>query len=202
MIIVVPPASPAAVPDRKSSCDTVPMKGISMCVCGSMPPGITRAPPASTTSTPTGASSPSPTALITPASQSTSALNDRSALTTVPPRISRAMPDLPLPCVAVTIGEGARRLPDPADAVGVEECLVRDQGQVLEQRLGDEYAVERVLVASREGTRLLAVLDGDGQLAEALAAIWAATSAATSVTPGSLPSRYLVVISQAVAALT
>ena len=41
MIIVVPPARPAAVPLKKSSLATVPMKGSSMCVCGSMPPGIT-----------------------------------------------------------------------------------------------------------------------------------------------------------------
>ena len=56
MIIVVPPASAAAVPERKSSHATVPMKGISMWVCGSMPPGRTKAPPASTTSAPAGAS--------------------------------------------------------------------------------------------------------------------------------------------------
>ena len=50
MIIVVPPASPAAVPVKKSSLATVPMNGSCMCVCGSMPPGITYWPPASTTS--------------------------------------------------------------------------------------------------------------------------------------------------------
>ena len=41
MIIVVPPAAAALVPEKKSSEATVPMKGSSMCVCGSMPPGIT-----------------------------------------------------------------------------------------------------------------------------------------------------------------
>ena len=34
MIIVVPPARPAAVPDWKSSLATVPMNGSCMCVCG------------------------------------------------------------------------------------------------------------------------------------------------------------------------
>ena len=41
MIEVVPPAAAAAVPVRKSSDATVPMKGSCMWVCGSMPPGIT-----------------------------------------------------------------------------------------------------------------------------------------------------------------
>jgi hypothetical protein len=41
MIIVVPPAAAALVPVKKSSDATVPMNGSSMCVCGSMPPGIT-----------------------------------------------------------------------------------------------------------------------------------------------------------------
>ena len=40
-VIVVPPASAAAVPLSKSSAEWVPMKGISMWVCGSMPPGMT-----------------------------------------------------------------------------------------------------------------------------------------------------------------
>jgi hypothetical protein len=40
MIDVVPPASPAAVPLKKSSLATVPMKGNCIWVCGSMPPGI------------------------------------------------------------------------------------------------------------------------------------------------------------------
>ena len=69
MIIVVPPASAAAGPVKKSSLVTVPMKGSSMWVCGSIPPGITRAPPASTISAPGGTSSPSPTAWIVPSAQ-------------------------------------------------------------------------------------------------------------------------------------
>ncbi len=41
MMLVVPPEKPAAVPVKKSSAAVVPMKGSCMCVCGSMPPGIT-----------------------------------------------------------------------------------------------------------------------------------------------------------------
>ena len=41
MIIVVPPAAPAVVPEKKSSEATVPMKGSSIWVWGSMPPGMT-----------------------------------------------------------------------------------------------------------------------------------------------------------------
>ena len=54
MMVVVPPAAPADVPVKKSSLATVPMKGSSIWVCGSMPPGITYMPPASTTSAPAG----------------------------------------------------------------------------------------------------------------------------------------------------
>ena len=39
--MVVPPAAAAKVPDSKVSAAVVPMKGISRCVCGSMPPGMT-----------------------------------------------------------------------------------------------------------------------------------------------------------------
>ena len=40
-VIVVPPARAAMVPLSKSSAVVVPMNGMSMWVCGSMPPGIT-----------------------------------------------------------------------------------------------------------------------------------------------------------------
>src|SRR5450432_2891786 len=63
------------------------MNGSSMWVCGSMPPGMTSAPPASTTVAPAGACRSGPTARIKPPSHSTSALMLLSALTTVPPRI-------------------------------------------------------------------------------------------------------------------
>ena len=39
--MVVPPAAAAQVPVSKVSAASVPMKGICMWVCGSMPPGMT-----------------------------------------------------------------------------------------------------------------------------------------------------------------
>ena len=68
MMLVVPPASPAAVPVKKSSIVTVPMKGSCMCVCGSMPPGIRYWPEPSIVCTPAGASfeARSPSAAIWP----------------------------------------------------------------------------------------------------------------------------------------
>ena len=69
MIMVVPPASAAEVPLKKSSLATVPMKGSSIWVWGSMPPGITYWPPASTVLAPAGTSSFSPMALIWPSAQ-------------------------------------------------------------------------------------------------------------------------------------
>ena len=83
--MVVPPASAAAWPDAKSSTVTAPMKGISRCVCGSMPPGSTSSPVALRMRAPGGALSPRPTAAMRSPSSSTSAANCRSALTTVPP---------------------------------------------------------------------------------------------------------------------
>ena len=44
---VVPPCAAADVPVRKSSADIVPPKGMSRCVCTSMPPGMTIWPAAS-----------------------------------------------------------------------------------------------------------------------------------------------------------
>src|ERR1700749_4015365 len=63
------------------------MNGSSMCVCGSIPPGMTSAPPASTTVVPTGHSSAGPTAAIVPSMHSTSAFVVASAFTTEPPLI-------------------------------------------------------------------------------------------------------------------
>ena len=45
--VVVPPKAAAVVPDVKSSQVVVPPKNISMCVCGSIAPGITILPLAS-----------------------------------------------------------------------------------------------------------------------------------------------------------
>ncbi len=74
MIMVVPPASAAAVPVWKSSLATVPMKGSCMWVCGSMPPGITRQPLASITSQSSGTSRSVPMAVMVSPSHSTSAV--------------------------------------------------------------------------------------------------------------------------------
>jgi len=82
--MVVPPAKPAAVPEKKSSDATVPMKGNSIWVWGSMPPGITSWPVASITSASAGAPETSPTALIRPSSHQTSPGKLRSAVTMVP----------------------------------------------------------------------------------------------------------------------
>ena len=48
-MVVVPPKAAAMVPDSKSSAEVVPPNGMSMCVCTSMPPGITYLPLASIT---------------------------------------------------------------------------------------------------------------------------------------------------------
>ena len=45
--VVVPPNAAATVPDVKSSIVVVPPKNISMCVCGSIAPGMTSLPVAS-----------------------------------------------------------------------------------------------------------------------------------------------------------
>ena len=47
MMVVVPPQAAATVPVEKVSAENVPPNGISMCVCASMPPGITYMPVAS-----------------------------------------------------------------------------------------------------------------------------------------------------------
>ncbi len=91
MMVVVPPATPAAVPVKKSSELTVPMKGISMWVCASMPPGKTYWPDASTTSVPAGTSRSLPMALMTPPSQKRSAVYASLAVTTFPFLMMRAM---------------------------------------------------------------------------------------------------------------
>ena len=43
-IVVVPPIAAARVPVRKSSADCEPPKGMSRCVCASMPPGSSSRP--------------------------------------------------------------------------------------------------------------------------------------------------------------
>src|SRR3984885_1200737 len=82
--VVVPPMAAARVPVSKSSLEVVPPKGMSKCVCASMPPGNSSMPVASSTWWPGSAEMPGRTSLIVPASTSTSAAMVLSADTTVP----------------------------------------------------------------------------------------------------------------------
>src|ERR1035438_8408280 len=82
-MVVVPPMAAARVPVRKSSAELVPPKGMSRCVCASMPPGRSNNPVASTTVCTELAGIPGRTSLMMPASMSTSARALASALTTV-----------------------------------------------------------------------------------------------------------------------
>ena len=104
MIVVVPPCAAAFVPVSKVSAENVPPNGISMCVCASMPPGITYLPLASMRMSASGsASAAAPAAANVAASVasprassaaifsptiSTSASSVPVAVTTVPPLIS------------------------------------------------------------------------------------------------------------------
>ncbi len=94
MIEVVPPQAAARVPVSKVSEAFVPPNGSSMCVCASMPPGITSRPVASITrSTEPARSTPSSwdpgarTAAMLSPSTRTSACAVPVAFTTVPPVI-------------------------------------------------------------------------------------------------------------------
>ena len=82
------------------------MKGNSIWVCGSMPPGSTYCPPASMVCAPAGAFRPSPTATILPPSHRTSPRKERSELTTVPPRMNTDMV-----CPPCSVVRGSPTLP-------------------------------------------------------------------------------------------
>src|SRR5688572_17506372 len=84
---VVPPNAAAIVPVSKSSEANVPPNGSSMCVCTSIPPGMTYFPFASIRFAPPAFRS-APTAAIFSSITSTSALNVSAAVTTVPPVMS------------------------------------------------------------------------------------------------------------------
>ncbi|MPM90653.1 hypothetical protein SDC9_137775 [bioreactor metagenome] len=124
MILVVPPANPAAVPVKKSSAVTVPMKGSCMCVCGSIPPGITYCPLASRCSAPAGAcaAAASPTATILPSTHNTSARSSRSAFTTVPPRIRRGRLAV-LILVLLALSSVAERTRRPPRGQALRNCV-------------------------------------------------------------------------------
>ena len=70
--VVLPPKAADTVPEVKSSQVTVPPKGMSMCVCGSMAPGMTYRSRASMTRS-ARASSELPICVTTPLSTNTSA---------------------------------------------------------------------------------------------------------------------------------
>ena len=87
MMVVVPPAMPAAVPVKKSSMVVVPMNGSCMWVCGSMPPGMTYWPTAhhrGRRGAQVLAHGHEPAVLGEHVGRKA-----RSALTTVPPRMNR-----------------------------------------------------------------------------------------------------------------
>jgi hypothetical protein len=88
-IIVVPPASAAAVPVSQSSAVIVPPNGMSMWVWPSMKPGMSSLPATSTRSPPSG--SVPPTWAIFPSRMAMSAWKEPSAVTTVPPVRSMAL---------------------------------------------------------------------------------------------------------------
>src|SRR3954454_5336164 len=88
--VVVPPNAAAVWPDVTSSIVTVPPKGMSRCVCGSIAPGSTSFPVASITRS-ASTSSDAPMSAIRSPSTSTSARVESAAVTTRPPLISTDM---------------------------------------------------------------------------------------------------------------
>src|SRR4051794_32656083 len=95
MIVVVPPHAAARVPVSNVSLADVPPNGSCMCVCASIPPGITYFPVASTTlstdaatSVPRSCDPGDSTAAIVSPSMRTSASARPVAETTVPPVMS------------------------------------------------------------------------------------------------------------------
>ena len=108
-MVVVPPATAAAVPESQSSAVIVPPNGMSMCVWASMKPGITRSPRTSTVSAPSPGTVV-PTDAMRPSRIAMSASNVPSAVTTVPPRRFRSpMPHFSssaVPCPRHPAGTG------------------------------------------------------------------------------------------------
>jgi hypothetical protein len=93
-------------------------------------------------------------------------------------------------------------LPESADVEVVEDLIVSEECDVLHPALRDEHAVELVSVFAghRPAGCAWSMVMSSGR--KPWPATHAATSAATSVAPGSLPRRAFVVISHAEAALT
>src|SRR6185437_5188359 len=147
MMVVVPPCAAAFVPVANVSTENVPPNGISMCVCASMPPGITYFPVASMTmSAPVSvasaaavtaayvavsvASSRASTAAIFSPTTSTSAGSVPSAVTTVPPLIS-VLTEPPARLKTRARSWLYQRLVGVRPAVPVELPQVPDLGQLV-----------------------------------------------------------------------
>ena len=86
-------------------------------------------------------------------------------------------------------------LPEPGDAEPVQRRIGRDQRQPLQQRLGDQDAVERVAVVAGQAAGGLGMGACDRQQPGSHAGCAAATSRATRPTPGSFPAACFSVIS-------
>src|SRR3954469_4672089 len=91
---VVPPNAADVCPDSTSSIVVVPPKGMSRCVCGSMQPGRTYLPLASTTRS-AATSSDSPIRELRSPSTYTSPTYSAAAVMTRPPLIRTDIADLP-----------------------------------------------------------------------------------------------------------
>ena len=94
MMVVVPPTAAARVPVKKSSEMKVLPAGVSMWVWGSMPPGITSFPEASTTRS-AGKSPRFPNLEIFPSSIRMSSTASRVAVMTRPPLTSVVLTNSP-----------------------------------------------------------------------------------------------------------
>src|SRR6266446_522188 len=88
MMVVVPPKAAARVPVSKSSLEVVPPNGMSRCVWASMPPGSSSIPEASMTRPAASAGREGAMSRIFSPSTRMSAATLRSAVTTVPFRMS------------------------------------------------------------------------------------------------------------------
>ena len=61
-----------------------------------------------------------------------------------------------------------RRLPEPTNGIPLKERLIRDENEVVRQRLRDQHSVEWVAVGAGEPSGSAAIVNGDLQLLKAL----------------------------------
>src|SRR5438067_10017003 len=139
-MLVVPPNAAAIVPVSKSSEANVPPKGSSMCVCTSMPPGITYLPVALIFFAPAAFSVRPICATFSP-SMSTSALYISDAVTIVPPVMSVVAIGSPSVRSAMLARQGRHLTPARALALRViQHALTRFVANTLERMLGVDGA--------------------------------------------------------------